>query len=364
VVEICRNENVNGIIASFSDILFEYLVKIADQAGLKTYCLPETSVFLRSKKQMCRMFEELGVPHPKYHVLEAGFSEEDVKDITFPAVMKPVNGYGSRGIFVVENVQEVKKRFQETVRYSIRSQQIMLEEYNDGYEFNMMNWIMDGEVYTLSVADREKSVEIQGDIPHVSRIVYPSRRMDSVYDEAREIVRKVAEYVGIHTGPLCMQFFYQPGKGIQVCECAGRFFGYEHELLTYSSGFSIEDLLLDYVYDEKAMKERIKKHSAFLPHITAGLYFHGHDGIVGDTEEIKTYMEKLDCLEYMLYYEKGDHISHETGAKPYLLRIYMKADSYQELDGTCRNLFSSVKVLDANGKSLVYHNEIPAPKKE
>jgi len=360
VAQLCQNEAVNGIIASFSDILFEYLVKIAHRAGLKTYCTPERSRLLRSKREMRRMFAELDIPCPRNQILEADFAEEQLKEFSFPVVMKPVNGYGSRGVFVVNSVEELRERFSQTAHYSIDSGQIVAEEYNDGYEFNMMNWVLDGEVYTLSIADREKSAEVRGDVPHVSRIVYPSRNMDFVYEEAREIVRKVAAYVGIATGPLSMQFFYRPGQGIQVGECAGRFLGYEHELLTYSSGFSIEDLLLDYVYEEEAMRERVKKHSPYLPNIVGGLYFHGHEGVVGDVSGIKRLMEQVNPLEYILYYGSGEKISHDVGAKPYLMHVDIGAESYDELDRKSREIISRVAVKDTAGNDLVYHNEVPA----
>lgn len=359
IVKICKTEKINGIIASFSDILFEHLVKIASKAGLKTYCTPERMPYLRSKKKMRRMFQELEIPCAKNHVLDKGFSEDEVADLTFPLVMKPVNGYGSRGIYVVNCMEELRERFTQTAHYSIGSSQIMVEEYNTGYEFNMMNWILDGEVVTLSIADREKTRSIDGNIPQLVRLVYPSRLMDQVYEEAREIIRKVASYVGIRTGPLSMQFFYRPVQGIQVCECAGRFFGYEHELLTYSSGFSIEDLLLDYVYDENAMQERLIGHSARLPRLTGGLYFHGREGLVGSTKAAKELMKRINPLEYLLYYEEGERISHDIGAKPYLIRLDLAADNYEEMDKKSREIISQMEILDEEGENLVCYSEIP-----
>lgn len=358
VVEICRKENVDGIIASFSDILFEYLTKIAHKAGLKTYCTPENSLWLRSKEKMRRMFRELDIPCPQYRVLEAGYTDEQLAGLRFPLVIKPVDGYGSRGVFVVQDKEELREKFQETSRYSIGSDSIMVEEYNDGREFNMMNWVVDGKVYTLSFADREKSVEIQGAIPHITRLVYPSRFTDVVYEDARKIVQKVADYVGIRNGPLCMQFFYRPDDGIQVCECAGRIFGYEHELLTYSSGFSIEDLLLDYVYDEESMRRNVKAHSIHLPKISCGMYFHGHEGVVNGIGAAEEEIVKMQPLEYRIFYKDGETISHEVGAKPYVIQVDLAAESYEELDEKCIQLISKLSVKDSAGRELLYRSEI------
>lgn len=358
IAELCKEEGVNGIIASFSDLLFECLVKIAAKAGLKTYCTPEKSVFLREKTEMKQMFEELGIPTPKSKRLHRGFAEKELDGFSFPVVIKPVNGYGSRGIFVVNSVCEIYDRFDNTSRYSTFPDDILVEEYNSGYEFNMMNWMVDGEVYTISIADREKSVEVVGDIPHVSRVVYPSRLLDLVYDDARSIIKKVADYTGIKTGPLSMQFFYTPGQGIQVCECAGRLFGYEHELVTYASGFNIEELLLDYVYDEAQMKKRLEEHSARYTLSSAGLYFHGYDGRIADMKEAHEVVERIQPVESLFYYKDGEQIGHDVGAKPYVIRLYLKGETREEVDRMTQSAFERIKVYDDSGRNLLYRNSI------
>lgn len=358
IVEVCKKEQLNGIIASFSDILFEYLVKIAYRAGLKTYCTPRRSIFLRAKSEMKQMFLELGIPTSASKKIHRSFHEEDITEFSFPMVIKPIDGYGSRGIYIVDNIDELHQRFDDVTMYSTYPDNILIERYNDGYEFNMMSWIMDGEVYVISVADREKSCEIKGDIPHVSRVTYPSRIMNLVMDDAKDILKKVADFVGIQTGPLSMQFFYKPGEGIEVCECAGRFFGYEHELVTYGSGFDIEELLLDYVYDEESMKQRIQSHNPYFKEVVAGLYFHGHEGRVADLTNAKALIEKVSPLQSMVYYQEGEDISHGVGAKPYLARLYVQGESYDSLDLLTQELFEKMEIKDSEGRNLVYHNEI------
>lgn len=359
VADVCKKEKLNGIIASFSDILFEYLVKIAHRAGLKTYCTPEKAAFLREKSKMKKMFDELDIPTPKSKKIHFDFQDQELKEFTFPVVMKPVNGYGSRGIYIVDSIGEIRQKFRQTSGYSTYPDDILVESYNDGYEFNMMNWMADGEVYTLGLADREKSVEVKGDIPHVSRVCYPSCIIDSVYEEARAVVKKVADYTGIRTGPLSMQFFYRPGQGIEVCECAGRLFGYEHELVTYGSGFDIEEMLLDYVYDEEQMKTLLKRHDAHFPRQAAGLYFHGYEGKICDMSGVRKLVEELHPVQSMLYYQEGDRISHGVGAKPYLARLYLESDTRQELDRLSQKAFQEMRVTGESGQNLVYHNQLP-----
>ena len=357
VAEMCIREQADGIISSFSDVLAENLVAIAEKAGLPTYLDSGRLRFLRDKVLMKSMFDELDIPYPRSAEVRRGTVSEDLADMCFPCVVKPVDAYGSHGIHLAESPEEVAEFFDETSAYS-GADCIIAEEYNDGHEFNMMNWIVDGEPVVLEIADREKSEEIAHVTPHVSRIVYPSRLTDCVIEEARDIVSRVARYVGMDNGPLCMQFFWSEGRGIQVCECAGRIFGYEHELLELASDISVEEILLDYVYDRSRVRELLADHSPYLDRISAGLYFHGYEGEIVSVEGVREARSMPEVEEVLEYYAPGESICHGVGDKPYVIRIYLAADSYARIDEVTAELYRTVKVRSADGRSLLYRSEL------
>lgn len=357
IAKACRELGVDGIVTSFSDLLAECLVKIADRAGLPCYSTPEAFEVLRDKRLMKRMFAELGIPTPKCVELGASFGERDLRDLSFPCVMKPVNGYGSRGVHVAASSADLRRLYADTVSYS-SSERILVESYNTGFEFNMMTWILDGAPVVLSIADREKSQEVPYAVPHVSRIVYPSKLLDNVLPDAREIARKVAGYVGIDTGPLSVQFFYTPERGIEVCEVAGRLFGYEHELIEYASGFSIENLLLDYVYDHRSMRNRLADHDPHHPRCSAGLYFHGHEKVIGDVSAAQSLSEKPGVNEVLVYYRGGDRVGHGVGARPYVARVYLEADSRHRIDELTKELYGEMSITGEDGENLLYSNQM------
>lgn len=357
IAKVCQEEQVDGIIASFSDLLAECMVDIAAKAGLPCYAVPERFKYLREKSLMKQMFAELDVPTPRTMKVHKDSVAEDIQAIGLPCVVKPVNGYGSRGIYVFDDVYDIEEHFDEIASYS-SFDYILAEGFIKGHEFNMMNWIVDGELHTVSIADRETSSEDPTVIPYVTRIVYPSRLLDVVYEPARKIVKKVADYVGIKTGPISMQFFYDEEDGIQVCEIAGRLFGYEHELVTLSSGLSIEELLLDQVYDHEALRQKLEAHNAHLKTPSAGLYFHGHEGIVGDVSMATDATKIPQMVEAKLYYEPGDEISHSVGAKPYVLRCYIQEESREALDELTAQLFDAVSIKDENGAELLFSNKM------
>lgn len=358
LADICRRECASAIVTAYSDVLAECAARAAEAAGVGFYLTAEGLSLLRDKSLMKRMFDELGIPHSKSALVRRETLWEDLAPLSFPVVTKPLAGWGSHGVFLLDAPEEVAERFDEVAACS-GDDAILAEEYNDGFEFNMMTWVVGGVPVVLEIADREKSVEVPHVTPHVSRIVYPSALTDVILGEALDIVSRIARRVGMENGPLCMQFFWSPDCGIQVCECAGRVFGYEHELLELATDgiLTVEDLLLDTALAPERLSERLAGHDPHLARVAAGLYFHGHEGTIEEVGALSNLSTDEGVAQVKWYYKPGDAISHGAGAKPYVLRVYLAADSRARLDALTDEFFSAASVRDREGREMLYHNE-------
>jgi len=87
IAEMCRAENVNGIIGSFSDLLFEQITKVADLAGLKWYATPDMLPDYRDKFAAKTLFDKLGIRTPRHVRLEKDFADEELSGMRFPLVL-------------------------------------------------------------------------------------------------------------------------------------------------------------------------------------------------------------------------------------------------------------------------------------
>lgn len=356
IAKLAKSIGVDGIISAFSDNLPEQCAAIAPKAGLSFYLPAERLAILRDKSRMKKMFSELGVQFPKTAVAKRSSISEDIASLEFPVVTKPLNGWGSHGVFVLNSVEEVVERFDDVAKYS-GGDAILVEEYNDGFELNTMSWVVDGSPVILEIADREKTADEPRAIPHVSRIVYPSVLTDIVIDDIRDILTKVARYVGLRNGPLCMQAFWAPERGIQVCECAGRVFGTEHEMLEYATNgaLTVEDLLIDTVYDADNLRVRLADHDPHLRRTSCGLFWHGKEGRIsqmGGFPEVGSDECAADTLEY---YTVGDEV--RKGEQPYVVRSYIVAPEREELDELTDSFFESAYMRNEAGESMLYDNE-------
>lgn len=349
IVEICKTENITGIMGSYSDVLFEQITLIADKAGLKWYVKPEKLKYYREKDKMKSLLRKLDIKTPNSKVIKRGFSTEDLESICFPLVAKPINGYGSKGIIIVNSKKELEDMFDKVVEYSTIKDRIIVEDYINTKEHNLMGFVVDGEVFIIGIGDREKN-PIQGNsVPLLNRIVYPSRDVNEMYAKSKDILQKFADYTGQKWGPLCMQFFFD--KEICVCEIAGRFLAYEHEMITYASGLNYEELLLDYLFDEQKTKETLKKHSPFFDKNVAGLYMLAENGkCIQNQVCIDEIGKWKGVFEARKYYKDGEKI--DLYKKSYFARFFIESDSRKELDELSDRIFNEYSIISTENKEI------------
>ena len=352
--EMCKAEHADGIIGSFSDLLFEQITKIADKANLRWYVKPDKLDYYREKDRTKALLKDLGVRVPKNKKLEYDFTDSELGGFEFPLVIKPINGYGSKGIYVVHSVDEIRERFADVVcRSSGVRTSILVEEYSHGREYNMMSWLVDGKVYPISLADREKNPQTGDSLPLLNRVVYPAKAIRQVLDEAREIQQKFADAVGQKEGALSMQFFYSE-HGVEVCEIAGRLFGYEHELVTYACGLNIEELLLDYVYEPKQVKKTMQLHNPYFTKHCEGIYFVGkQDAVIADMSKLHEVAKDPHVLESLFFYKDGETVDN-YGSRSYLTRLYVGADTREELDRVTQWMYEENYVPAQDGSRVDY----------
>ena len=283
---------------------------------------------------------------------------ELIAHLDFPLVTKPLDKYGSRGIYVVHNLEELKQAITETASFTDLPE-ILVEEYNDGYEFNMMTWVHKGKVHVISIADREKTDIGPGEIPISTRNVYPSCLYEQVVAPATDLLQCYADKTGQKEGALSMQFFWKPENGIQVCEIAARFFGYEHELTDMVYGFSIEDLLLNYLYDVPALEQMLDQHDPRNP-ICHGavLYFQGRLLQIRDLSVPQKLASHSAVEKPWIFYHEGESvIAH--GPNPYVALYYISCPSRKKLDQVTDEFFTSMTIPSLDGKEVLYRNQMP-----
>lgn len=344
ISKMCIDENADGIIGSFSDLVFEQITKIADNTGIKWYATPNMLKYYRDKNEQKKLMQKLGIATPKHRLITNDLSEKDISEFKFPVLVKPTSGWGSKNITVFNTFDEIKDIL--NIEYN---GDFEIEEYCDAFEYNCIAWVTSGRINILGIADRERNPRSNNSIKPLNRVVYPSIHFEELYNKVLDVLQRFVNETGQKSGPISMQFFYK-NNTIYVCEIAGRILAHEHDLIKMCGGTDITSLLLDYVYhDDLYLLNRIKKTEP--NKYACGLYFLCEQSkCLADTSIAKELLRDIPEKQKLFFCDEGQIFDASC---PYYARIYLQSNSRSNLDKQTTFLFKNMCVKDINNKNVI-----------
>lgn len=134
ILEICKKIKIDGICSIASDLAMHTVNFIADELNLNGNSLQCTEL-TTNKYKMRERLNKFSLPCPKY-ILIKDIQNMDIKELTFPLIVKPTDRSGSRGIYKVNNNVELKSAIKLALEESF-SKEILIEEYILGDEYSV-----------------------------------------------------------------------------------------------------------------------------------------------------------------------------------------------------------------------------------
>ncbi|HXV33330.1 MAG TPA: ATP-grasp domain-containing protein [Gaiellaceae bacterium] len=213
ISQLARAEQVDGIIAPGIDWPVAIAARIAAHNGLPHPVTPETAALTVLKHRQRKRLAEHGVPQPRWQV-----TNEVVEGLPLPAVVKPVDRQGQKGLAVVRDHDELRAAIAAAVEAS-RNGLALVEELVGGPEVTVNAFSLGGVFHPLTVTDR-----LTADAPAFGVAlahVWPS---EHAVEEAVEAARLAADALGVTDGPTYTQIVLGP-DGPRVMELAARLGG-------------------------------------------------------------------------------------------------------------------------------------------
>ena len=118
-------------------------------------------------------------------------------EVGLPAVIKPVDSGGQRGLFMVGSEADAVGHLEEALSLSRRGA-AMLESFVDGEELNILLAIRGGEPSLLTVSDRLRPSGLGFGVGWIHS--FPSGLSAPVLDEARELAFAAVRRLGLRDG--------------------------------------------------------------------------------------------------------------------------------------------------------------------
>ena len=152
-IEVASRHGIDGVVAISTDRAVPVAAAIAEALNLPGIG-SETARLMTNKAAMRARLGEASIPQPTFAVLGAGDDPAGaLASVGPPAVLKPIDSGGQRGLFVVETPDQLRECWPITLSHS-RTATAILERYVEGTELNGIAVVCDGEPHLITLSDR------------------------------------------------------------------------------------------------------------------------------------------------------------------------------------------------------------------
>jgi biotin carboxylase len=222
LVEMCKKENVDGILVGVADRLVAPYQKVCEQLNLPCYGTEEQVDLFTDKRKFNNLCDEHDIPTIPNYKVSKNPTNEELDGLAFPVFVKPVDGNSGKGMSICHNRDEVQPAIFKAITNS-KSETFLVEKYMDCEDMFIYYTFRDGEVMVSAMGDRYTSKE-QGDLGKVCiGAKYPSQHADIYYKKLHRKMLMLFRELDMRNGILMISafienddlFVYDPGFRLQ-----------------------------------------------------------------------------------------------------------------------------------------------------
>jgi biotin carboxylase len=219
VVAVARRHGVDGVLTVSADRAVPVVAAVAEELSLPGIGR-ETAHLMTHKVAMRRRLAEGGVPQPQFAAIRAWREAAAAADtVGFPAVLKPADSGGQRGLFLLRSFADLERHFHAALAES-PSGETILEEFTDGLELNGLVVARGGEPYPLLLSDRLRPDGVGFGVGWIHS--YPSRLFGDALEEAERVALRAVRTLGLRDGIAFPQLIVTDDGRALVVEVAAR----------------------------------------------------------------------------------------------------------------------------------------------
>jgi biotin carboxylase len=352
VVNLIHDENIDGVLTGYADILLPYYVDICNKAKLPCYANDIAISIANDKsrfKQKCIEFEIPVVPEYSYDDVVNG-------TVTYPLIVKPVDNSGARGIYICTNRVEFDVNYQKALSFS-KSKHILIERMMTGKEATIFYYIHDGKVYLLGIGDRWMHEQ---DAKHLKLPVgytFPSNNIQLFMDSQNENIVRMFHSMGMKEGMVFMQTFIDNDRYV-VYEMGYRLTGsIEQHLTEKEYKFNHLKQLIKYAVGDTVETEAVESldpKKCCMANVTLLLT----RGTISKLDGIEDVMKIPGVCHVYCSYNIGKTIDETIiGTLAQVgVRVLLTADSQEQLIYRMDQIKDKIHVYDQNGNDMVIRN--------
>jgi biotin carboxylase len=194
------------------------------------------------KVAMRARLADAGVPQPRFAaVRNVREGKEALAHAGLPAVLKPADSGGQRGVFLLESEDDLEAHLWAALHES-PTKEAIVERFHEGLELNGIAVARGGEVKVLTLSDRLRPPGIGFGVGWIH--VYPASIFGDVLEEAERVAAHAVHALGLRDGIAFPQLLVSP-DGVRMVEVAARIPGGQMaDLVRHAVGVDLVEIAL------------------------------------------------------------------------------------------------------------------------
>ena len=346
--EKCISENVDGIIAGFSEKRVFQAEKLSNAFGKPFYANGADLDTILDKLKFKQACIDAGVSVPKRY---------DINDkVVYPVIVKPADNGGSRGITICYNDEDLKVAYAKAMEFSDNNT-VVIEEYISADDvmvfFNVHNGIADLDAMCDRIMCRFDEKITQLPVGYM----YPSKYLSVFQKYNLDIFKQLIANLKIKNGLIAFQSFVR-GNDVIPFDPTYRLDGTtSYHITEKCTGQNSLKMLISYSLTGKMGDDnyisihedpKFKKVCFQMPVLLK-------KGVIKEIvglEEVKN-IKSVILLRQSHFV--GDELDKIADFSQMLCRIHFVTDNLDDLKNDIKKVFELIKVYGTDGKDMILY---------
>jgi biotin carboxylase len=235
-LSIAKKHKIDGVLTVSTEMGVPTVAAISAELGLPGIS-PETAKKARNKELMRNAFLKAGVPSPEFRVVNSvDEAKKAVKEVGYPAIIKPTESAGNRGVIVIKCSSDIEESFSIAQKYSSDHRSIV-EEFMVGTETTVEGFTYNNKDYVLAMSDK---IKYNSQYRVATNLTYPPDFPVETLKRIEEVAKSAVRAIGIEMGPTHTEIIVTK-EGPKLVEIAARGGGFKifTDIVRLASGFDL-----------------------------------------------------------------------------------------------------------------------------
>ena len=339
MLEVAKNENVDGVLAYASDPAAPTAAFVSEQLGLHTN--PAESVEILCNKDMFRVFLSANGFNTPY---AEGYSEPDeaVKHIdrfALPVIVKPVDSSGSKGATVLHSWDGLREAVDFAFSFS-RGKRIVIEEFIEKKHPYLVGgdiFVWDGKVIMWGLMNCHRDQNVNPLVP-VGKS-YPPELEEADLQKVKDTLQTMVDKLHITFGAMNVELVVDKNDRVFPIDVGPRNGGNMiPDLLGYIFGVDVVEMTVKAAMGETpdtAVNEPVPFYATHNLHADRN----GRFADVRFSDEIEKYI-----IRKCIYKKPGDEVEYFDNASKALGIVFFKFDNKESMNTILGNINEHISI--------------------